>query len=286
MTISITGHTGFIGSHLKMFFSEKGYTVLGIGRKELRSGNLSSLLSQTDILINLAGAPIMKRWTKKHSKALWNSRIQTTQTLVDALGQANPKPRAFFSASAVDIYANDEESHQTEEQNTLSNEFLGILCQRWEEEALRARIFCKTYITRIGVVLGNEGGALPQMKRPFNMGVGGKIASGKQKISWIHIDDFANALLFLIEKLPDKRVFNFTSPNPVTNEVFSSTLAKSLKKPNIFTVPAFALKLLYGEGSIVVLTGRHVLPKNLEDEGFVFSHPHIEQALTDILGPA
>ncbi len=283
MNIAISGHTGFIGGHLKKHFKGQGHEISGIGREDFAkgTGHLTSIVSECDILINLAGAPIIKRWTKSYSKKLWDSRILTTRALTEAIAETRDRPKAFFSASGVNIYT--DKGIQTEKENQISEDFLGILCQRWEEEALKARIHCNTYVLRFGIVLGKDGGALPQMALPFKMYVGGKIGHGRQMISWIHIDDFMRALDMLINALPDQNVFNFTAPSPVSNATFSAILARTLHKPNLIPVPAFALKLMFGEGAVVLLEGVNAVPENLQNEGFVFHYPELEGALQDLL---
>jgi len=283
MKIVISGKTGFIGSKISAWFASRGHEVTGIGRADFLKGadHLSGLISGCDFVVNLAGAPIIRRWTKSYSKKLWDSRIVTTHLLTEAIGASRPRPRAFFSASAIGIYA--EEGIHTEDQNRFDEDFLGILCQRWEEEAQKARIHCPVYSMRIGIVLGREGGALPQMALPFKMFVGGKIGSGRQITSWIHIDDFIAALHHIMENLPDVSVFNFTAPSPVSNAEFSAILAETLGRPNLFTVPSFALRLLYGEGSVALLHGQHVLPQRLINHGFTFQYPELKSALHNLL---
>lgn len=283
MKIVIAGQTGFIGQNLTTYFLQKGYEVSGIGRKDFERGvsHLASVISGADVLVNLAGAPIIKRWTKSYSKKLWDSRIVTTRQLTDAIAESTERPKAFFSASAVGIY--DGQGVHTENKFVFDNDFLGLLCQRWEEESQRARIHTATYNIRIGIVLGKDGGALPQMAMPFKLFVGGKLGNGRQMTSWIHIKDFVKALDFLIMKLPEKNVFNFTAPAPVSNAEFSSVLARKLNRPNLFAVPGFAIKLLFGEGSVALLNGQNVLPENLLIEGFEFEFPELDKALEDLL---
>lgn len=286
MRIAISGHTGFIGSELKNFFSEKGYDVTGIGRKDFDHGptHLAGMIEGHDFLINLAGAPIIKRWTRKYSRLLWTSRIDTTRKLREAIGMCSSRPKAFFSASGVDVYSSGK-TH-TESNNELNDDFLGLLCQNWEEEALKARILCPVYIIRTGVILGDSGGALPQMALPYKLFVGGKIGNGKQMISWMHISDYAQALYMLMQKLPDQEIFNFTTPNAVSNAEFSSALAKTLNRPNFFVVPPFALRLLFGRGAEILLTGQKVLPENLQKAGYEFQFPEVSGALKDLLQSA
>ena len=283
MKIAIAGHTGFIGSELKKHFRSKNHEILKIGREDFAKGkeHLSKILSGADVLINLAGAPVIKRWTKSYTKELWDSRILTTKALAEAVMQASPKPRFFFSHSGVHIYANT--GTHTEDSEDFDQKFLATLCQRWEQEALHAKFFCQTYILRVGMILGTTGGALPQMARPYKMGAGGKIGDGKQMVSWMHISDYLEAIDFILKEAPDASVFNFTSPNPVSNAVLSKTLAKALNKPNFFTVPPIALKMLYGEGASLILSGQEVIPRNLQALGYSFRFPQIQEALEDLL---
>ena len=283
MRIAIAGHTGFIGGELKNFFTEKGYEITGIGRDDFSKGNthLASMIEGQDFLINLAGAPIIKRWTRRYSRILWRSRIDTTIQLREAIGLCRERPKAFFSSSAVGIYSS--EGIHTESENKLDNDFLGLLCQNWEEEALKAKIFCPTYIIRTGIILGKSGGALPQMALPFKLFVGGKIGSGKQIIPWMHINDYAEALNMLINNMPDESVFNFTAPHPVSNAEFSKEMAGVMKRPGFFTVPPFMLKIIFGRGSVVLLSGQNVLPENLQKQGYEFRYPQIKEALADLL---
>jgi uncharacterized protein len=283
MQIAITGHTGYLGTALKNFFQEQGYHVSGIGREDFQKGtvHLSGLLSGKDVVINMAGAPVIRRWTRSYSRKIWNSRILTTQALVQAIGNCVQKPGMFISVSGVNIYS--EKGIHDENSNDFDMDFLGTLCQEWEKEALKARFVVNTLIARLGVVLGKNGGALPKIALPFKLGAGGKVGSGKQMMSWIHLSDFCHAMLHLIQNNPEKNVFNFTSPNPVSNALFSSTLSSVLKRPNFFTVPLFALKILYGEGATVLLNGQHVVPGNLLESGFRFNFPELEPALRDLL---
>ena len=283
MKIAIAGHTGFIGSELKKYYSSKDHEILQIGREDFAKGkdHLAEILSGADVLINLVGAPVIKRWTKSYMKELWDSRILTTKALVEAIMQASPKPRFFFSHSGVHIYATT--GTHTEDSENFDQKFLATLCQRWEQEALHAKYFCQTYVLRVGMILGTNGGALPQLVRPFKLGAGGKIGDGKQMVSWMHINDYLEAIDFILKKAPDEPVFNFTTPDPVSNAVLSKTLAEVLNRPNFFTVPPIALKILYGDGASLILSGQEVIPRNLQALGFSFRFPQIQEALEDLL---
>jgi len=284
MKIVISGKTGFIGSKLTEYFSAKGYNVTGIARNDLKSGvnHIRRIIDGADVLINLAGAPVAKRWTRSYSRVLWNSRIETTRLISEAIMTSENPPGIFLSASAVGYYS--ENGTHTEQQNMPSGDFLGILCERWEEEALRARLRTEVKIIRIGVVLAKEGGALPRMAFPFRLFAGGPIGKGSQIISWIHINDLLKAIDHIITKQSVNQVYNFTSPAPVSNLVFSSQLGRVLNRPNYLPVPAFALRLLFGEGAVVLLSGQNAIPESLINEGFQFQFPDINSALTDLLG--
>lgn len=272
MKIAITGASGFIGSHLRRRF--KNHRVI---KRDDSIDNISKKLAGIDCLINLAGAPIVKRWTDEYKKILWNSRIGTTKKLVAAMEKE--APRIFISVSAVGIYPDNRECD--EDCVGISDDFLGRLASQWEKEARKA--VCPTAIFRFGMVLGKDGGALKKMLLPFKLGLGGPIGSGSMVMSWIHIDDLINAISFVIER-GLSGIFNGVSPNPVTNKEFSKALGQALKRPAIIPIPTFFLKILYGDASVVLTASKIVYPKRLIQEGFRFEHPLIQEALMDLLG--
>jgi len=199
---------------------------------------------------------------------------------LEAISLMDQKPQLLISASAVGIYS--QEGEQTESKYQIADDYLGQICAAWETEAKKAIPFTRVAITRFGIVLGKEGGALKRMLPLFRYGLGGKIASGRQGFSWIHIYDAIHALEFIIENKKLSGEFNLTAPNVVDNRKFTQVMAKMLRKPAFLTVPAFALKLLFGEGAIAVTGGQFALPKHLLDEGFQFSFPDIKLALDDL----
>jgi len=282
MNIAISGSGGFIGKQLSSYFHAKGYEVRSISR--IHSGTpvdgIVRQLSDVDIVINLAGAPIVGRWTRSYKKILLDSRVNTTRKIVEAISLLDKKPQLLISASAVGIYS--PEGEQTESNFKNAEDYLGKICSAWEMEANLAIPFTRVAIARFGIVLGKDGGALKRMLPLFRLGLGGKIASGRQGFSWIHIYDVIHAIEFIIEKEKLSGEFNFTAPNIVDNSKFTKVLATMLRKPAFLTVPSFALKLLFGEGSIAVAGGQFALPKHLVDEGFQFSYPDLRSALDDI----
>ena len=284
MIIAISGAGGFIGKQLTGFFRLKDHETRRIPRivAGTPATEVAEYLKGADVIINLAGTPIIGRWNHAYKMDLFQSRIITTQKITEAMGLMGTKPRLLISASAVGIYSSAGE--HTEANYQVADDFLGDICKAWEQEAQKAIPLTRVAIIRLGIVLGKGGGALKRMLPLFRLGLGGKIASGKQGFSWIHIIDLAEAIQFIIENEQVKGEFNLTAPEAVNNKAFTKTLAGLLKRPALFTVPAFALKILFGEGSIAVAGGQFAYPKNLLDSGFQFCYPKLEGALKEILG--
>ncbi|PSM51738.1 nucleoside-diphosphate-sugar epimerase [Campylobacter blaseri] len=280
MKIAISGSTGMVGRYLKDYL---GVEVIGLTREILADDeSLLNALKDCDGIINLAGATISKKWTDSYKKELYESRIQTTKKIVNALGKLDNKPKVFISTSAVGIYEDGFSS--SEKEAIYGNDFLANLAKDWEKEALRAKneLGIKTTIFRFGVVLSKSGGALKQMELPFKLGLGGKIGNGKNIISWIHIKDLAKAIkLALNEDIKDD-IYNLTSPNSISNEAFSKELASALNRPMFFTIPVFVLKLKLKEGVTVLTSSVDAKPKKLLDNGFKFEYPLLKEALSDI----
>lgn len=283
MLIAVTGAGGFIGKKLSSYLKSRGNEMRSLPRvnEDTSPAVLAEALSGVDVVINLAGAPIVSRWTKEYKKMLFDSRIITTRKIVEAINLLERKPELFISASAVGIYA--PEGEQTEFKFEMADDYLAEICSSWEKEAKNAVPFTRVAIIRLGIVLGKDGGALQRMLPLFKLGVGGKIASGRQGFSWIHITDLVRAIQFIIENPKASGEFNFTATEVVTNEKFTKVLAGILNRPALFTVPAFALKLIFGEGAIAVTGGQFAPPKHLLDEGFQFSFPKLEGTLLDIV---
>lgn len=267
MKIALTGASGFVGTALQNYFND----CIIIERKDDESMILKKLQA-VDIVINLAGAPIIKRWSDPYKKILMQSRIESTERLVRAINQSNI--RHFISTSAIGIYPNNQKCDENCTQ--IADDFLGNLAQKWEEEAL----FCQkpTAILRFGVILGKEGGALAQMLTPFKLGLGGIIGNGKMMTSWIDIEDLIRMYQFIIDKKLTG-VFNAVSPNPVTNHVFTKVLGKVLHRPTILPIPEFALRIMYGEASSVLTGSKEVYSTAVQETGFVFEYTDIETAL-------
>ena len=279
-TIAITGASGFVGTSLTKYFSGLGYKIIPISRDILNNNKkLEETLNQTDIVINLAGANIINRWSESYKKLLYSSRIETTSNIVSAINSVQNKPKLLISTSAVGIYDNKS---TYDENGSFSNDFLSTLCQNWEKEALKAKNeTTKVSIFRFGIVMGKDGGALQKMITPFKLGLGGVIGTGKQAFSYIHIIDLMNSYRFVIEN-EFEEIFNLTAPIPTTNQGLTLALGKTLKRPTILPVPEFVLKLIFSEGAKVLTDGQSVIPKRLLDLGFNFKYKNIDETLKNL----
>lgn len=300
MKIFITGGTGFIGSVLSKELIKKGHEVtllLRSTRKEpfdkgvlLVEGNPNEpgpwqeKIEEHDVIINLAGASIFRRWNSEARKDIFDSRILTTRHLVEALANRKGRETHLLSASGVGYYG----FHRDEildESSPPGEDFLAQLSSEWESEACNAKKFgVRVVLCRFGIVLGKEGGALSKMVPLFKLHLGSFLGKGKQWFPWIHIYDVVNIFLFLLKDLQIKGPVNFTSPNPVQNKEMTRTLRGVLKKTTVVPfIPGFILKLILGEFAKVFLEGHRALPRKLTENGFIFQFPILEEALKNLL---
>ena len=296
MKILLTGGTGFIGhrlmSHLRPHHEvtvlsrtpNKVHQRLGHDIEALASLDSLDNLDNFDAVINLAGEPIAeKRWTQVQKERICHSRWNITEQLVAKLNAGQAPPKVLISGSAVGFYGRQGEALVDEDSNPHP-EFSHEVCAKWEQLANQAaseqtRVCC----IRLAVVMGSEGGALKKMLPSYRLGLGGPIGSGKQYMSWIHIDDVVSLLLFLLEHDECHGPFNASAPEPVTNEQFSRTLARVLNKPHFARIPAWSMRLLFGEMADLLLTGQRVMPVRLQKAGFYFRYPTLEKALKETL---
>jgi uncharacterized protein len=284
MNIAITGASGFIASKLKAGLWP-GKTVWMSLNRDAGDAAWEQVIMAADVIINLAGAPVIQRWTPRNRKRILESRVQTTRRLVSILNRMDSKrPRLLVSASAIGIYPDQGEKVMTENDYGMGESFLSEVVQQWEQEALKLdNKNTRLVIMRIGVVLGLEGGLLIQTLPLFKRGLGGKIASGKQALSFIHIDDLVAAVQFFIEKKDSAGIYNMVAPHWVSNQYFTKKMAALLRKPAKFTVPALALRILYGKAAGIMINGEKVYPERLLKEGFEFRYPTIGNALSNLL---
>ncbi|MGL4474095.1 MAG: TIGR01777 family oxidoreductase [Shewanella sp.] len=303
MKILITGASGFIGRHwLNALADEHDLVIvsrqdannikgLPLGRINIVKLEALTHLNDFDVILNLAGEPIIdKRWTAAQKEKICYSRWHITDTLVKLLSISTPKPRVFISASAIGVYGTWNTKPQDEttpirgisEQNPRQVDFAQQVCSTWEKKAFAAQSeLTRVCIIRIGIVLGH-GGALAKMKLPFTLGLGGKIASGKQGMSWIHIDDLTALMLRCLQDPDFSGIYNGTAPNPVSNNDFTQALGKQLQRPTLFAVPALVLNALFGESASLLTQGQYILPTRAINQGFQFNYPTMATALAQI----
>jgi uncharacterized protein len=297
MKILISGASGLVGTHLIPTLEAKGHEVYKLVRKTPKGADEiqwdaekgfseaeQARLENFDAVVHLAGDNVAsENWSEEKKKTIRDSRVVGTRVLVEALAQTQNPPKHFISASATGFYGNGKDKELTEE-SPKGEGFLPDVCAEWEAEAQKAENFARVVRMRIGIVLAKDGGALEKMLTPFKFGVGGTVGSGNQWMSWIALDDIISIINFFLENENLKGVFNLTAPNPVTNEQFTKTFGKVLNRPTILPVPAFAIKLLFGEmGETLLLEGTRVLPKRLEEAGYTFKFSDLEQAMRHVL---
>ena len=297
MKILITGATGLIGSALCKLLADK-HELIALTRNINKAKNTlpNSIIAldnlkdvnfdDLDAVINLAGEPIAdKRWSAQQKQKIFQSRLAITEQIVNNINVSDTPPKVFISGSAIGFYGRQPaENVITESYSSTYPEFSHQLCKQWEELALQAHSpGVRVCLLRTGIVLSKQGGALDKMLPPFKLGVGGRMASGKQMMSWIHIDDMVNAIVFLLKDEKAHGAFNLTAPEPVSNTNFTQTLAKTLNRPALFPMPEFVLKLLFGEMSDLLIYGQNVIPEKLEQQGFKFKFKTLDTALNEIL---
>lgn len=292
MRYLLTGGSGFIGSALCEELIRQGHQVTVLSRSVERAKRrlprtvqVTDRLpeqSAVDVVVNLAGEGIADgRWTSRRKQLLRGSRLDTTRALIDWMGRQRERPRTLISASAVGYYGpqNDQILHENAAPGT---DFAAWLCRDWETLASEAQhLGVSVCVVRIGVVLG-AGGALKRLALPFHLGFGGPLGSGAQWTSWIHLQDLVRLISWLSQDKKRSGAWNGTSPNPVTNATLASTIGRILKRPSWLPMPAWALKILLGEMSSILLDGQRVLPARALEEGFTFSYPTLDAALRDL----
>jgi len=281
--IAITGASGFVGTNLINHFKAQGYEVSAIKRDQLKSiDTLKEIVDGCELVINLAGANIINRWTPQYKELLYSSRLDTTHALIKAFEKATNKPKTFISTSAVGIYTNTQE--HSEENFQYGDDFLAKLCKDWESEAFKAETLgVRTAVFRFGIVLGKGGGALDKMLTPFKLGLGGVIGDGSQAFSFIHIDDLLRAYDFILADTSQHGVYNLTAPKPTDNKGLTKALGKALHRPTFLPLPEFVLNLIFSEGAKVLTDGQRVVPSKLIANGFEFHYQDIQSTIESIV---
>src|SRR2546423_1692226 len=295
MKFAIAGASGLVGSALIPILQNDGNQITRLVRASPKAGEIewhpnqdvmkAESLKGFDVIINLAGENIAGgRWTDELKRKIHDSRVNGTHLLSEAIAKLESKPSAFICASATGIYG-DREGETLDEQSESGGGFLAGVCREWEmatEPATKAGV--RVVNLRFGPVLAREGGMLSKLLTPFKMGMGGKVGSGKQYISWVALEDSVNAILLAINDESIRGPLNVVSPNPVTNEEFTKTLGHVLNRPTALAMPAFAARLAFGEmADEMLLVSQRVMPKRLNSAGFQFKYPDLESALRHYL---
>ena len=298
MKIVIAGGSGFIGKKLTDLLIAEGHEIVILTRKEktsskdvtyvvwLKEGAMPEKeLEDVDAFINLAGVSINDgRWTLKHQKQIYNSRMVATDELLRIIETLPQKPSVLINASAIGIYPVSLDAEYTEELKDVANDFLGRTVYDWERKAKQVEKLWSTYcLYEIRSCTWCDGGALPLMTLPYKLFVGGTVGSGEQWVSWVHVKDVVRAISFAVKHDHLSGPVNVTSPSPLRMRDFGKTIGYVLKRPHWFPAPSFAMKWILGQKSKLVLEGQKVVPKVLMEEGFEFLFPKLDFALEDLL---
>jgi len=299
MRIVIAGGTGLIGRKVTEVLLEEGHEVVILTRQKVHSDRSGVTYVQwleagaqperemesADGFVNLAGVSLNDgRWTAKHREQIYESRMKATDEILRIMAALPVKPAVLVNASAIGIYPASTEAMYMEDASKLAEDFLGRTVLDWERRASAAETLgVRTVYTRFGVVLDKRSGALPLMSLPYRLFAGGTVGSGRQWVSWVHVTDAARAVAFALKNDALRGPVNVTAPVPKRMKEFGRTIASVLNRPHWFPVPAFAMKLILGAKSSLVLEGQHVMPEALAKNGFAFQYPELEAALKDLL---
>jgi uncharacterized protein (TIGR01777 family) len=293
--ILVTGVSGPIGTALLASFQPQGTQIVRLVRGlaknaaqiswDPRAAVLPAAVSGFDAVVHLAGESVVGRWTDEKKKAIRESRVQGTRNLATALAQSEAKPRVLVCASAVGFYGNRGDEVLREE-SPPGQGFLSEVCREWEDASrIAAEAGIRTVNVRIGLVLSAKGGALAKMLTPFKLGLGGRIGTGQQWSSWIHVDDIVGGIQHAMRTEALSGPVNLVAPNPVRNAEFTRILASVLRRPAVFPVPEFAVRLAFGVQAAeeLLLASQRVEPEKLTASGYAFRFRELRAALEDLL---
>jgi uncharacterized protein len=279
VNVCVLGGSGFIGTHLVAALRARGDDVTIASLRDPREA--AQRAAACEAIVNLAGEPIAQRWDVFVKQHILNSRVEAPRLFLEALAPRERRTSVYVSASAIGYYGTSE-SETFVEESPPGNDFLARVCVGWEREAARARdLGMRVAIVRTGVALGTGGGALAKILPPFRMGLGGIVGSGRQWLSWIHVDDVVGIYLKAIDAAEGP--LNATAPNPVTNAELTRALGVALHRPTVLPAPTIALRVMLGEGAQILLTGQRVLPERTQELGYRFRFERLEDALANLL---
>ncbi len=280
MRVTVLGASGFIGRHLTAALRARGDEVVTASLRDPARAAAAS--AGSDAVVNLAGAPVAVRWTESAKREMRQSRVDATRAYLDALEQSADRPRIYAGGSAVGYYGTSATAIFTEA-SSPGTDFLAQLCVDWEAQTDRAaELGMRVTKIRTGLVLGTDGGVLGKLLPVFRLGLGGVVASGEQWLSWIHLDDEVGIILHALDGAGG--ILNATAPNAVTNRAFTHALGHAVRRPALFPIPAFAARLMLGEGAFVLTEGQRVVPQRTAASGYVYRHPDLAEALQSLLG--
>jgi len=298
MRVTVTGGSGRIGRHLVAALKHRGDEVTVLSRDPDRASELLGVealawnlkedaapkeaLAGRDAIVHLAGEDVGQRWSAKAKAEILDSRERGTRNIIHTIFDTKPRPKALICASAAGYYG-AREDEIIDEYAPPGRDWLAEVVARWERQADTAKIGMRTVLVRTGIVLDADSGALAKMLPPFKAGIGGPIGSGKQYMPWIHLDDLVGIYVAAIDNPRFQGAINASAPEPVTNKAFAKALGRAINRPAVAPIPAFSLKLLYGEMSQIVLTGQRMVPGRAAELGYEFKHSDLDEALRDTL---
>jgi len=275
----VLGASGFVGHALVTALQARGDDVRAVSLRD--PARAAEAASGSDVVVNLAGAPVIGRWTERYKSEIARSRVELPHAFLVALERVDARPTAYVSASAVGYYGMSRTATFTET-SPPGDDFLARVCVAWEAEAARAgALGMRVAAVRTGLVLGRDGGALGPLLPLFRAGLGGPVGSGEQWTSWVHLEDHVGILLLAIDG--HAGALNSTAPNPVKNRAFTQALAAAVHRPAVIPAPEFGIKLLFGEGASIVTEGQRALPEAALAAGYRFRHPEITEACASLV---
>jgi uncharacterized protein len=297
--ILISGGTGFVGKHITDLLTKDQFKIFILTRNannKPKHENVTYVewltpqsmpennLPKIDAVINLAGESINGRWTDDKKQKILNSRLKATESLLNLAKKLSEPPSVWINASAIGYYGTSEKEVFTEQTTRHGSDFLAEVVKAWEIKASEAKdLGCRTVFTRFGLVLGRDGGVLPQLILPYRFFAGGTVGSGEQWISWVHVEDVARLIKEALQNDKYEGPVNVTAPGPVTMKEFGQVTGDVMHRPHWLPAPSFAFKLIFGEMSMLILKGQQVLPEKAANYDFSFSFPHLKGALHDLL---
>lgn len=297
--ILISGGTGFVGKHITDLLTKDQYKIFILTRNANNKPKQEKVtyvewltpqcmpeknLPKIDAVINLAGESINGRWTDDKKQKILNSRLKATEFLLDLAKNLSEPPSVWINASAIGYYGTSEKEVFTEQTTRHGSDFLAEVVKAWEIKASKAKdLGCRTVFTRFGLILGRDGGVLPQLTLPYRFFAGGTVGSGEQWVSWVHVEDVARLIKEALQNDKYEGPVNVTAPGPVTMKEFGQVTGDVMHRPHWLPAPSLAFKLIFGEMSMLILKGQQVLPEKAMNYDFSFKFPHLKGALHDLL---